>query len=112
MLISPKIIKDPYGEKEYVEMANKIDSICGQGYSKKQLNLMLKELRRVDHTNKTLNKEVCRDLNNKMNNRLNSKPCTDVFCNSMYIELYKSFRHHPIKEMIKFIEKLTIMSKN
>lgn len=113
MLISPKITTEqPYGKEEHQEMATKLDSICGDGCSRTYLKILLKELNHLSRDNLTVNKNVCRELNHRMKSHSNLTPCAEVFENSIYLELYKSFRNHPIKNLIQFIQHLPYMSKN
>jgi hypothetical protein len=111
MLISPKIkTETPYGKKEHQQMAEKLDSLCGEGYTCSHLNILLKELYALQKEHLTFNKKVCRKLNQRMSLYSDLFPCSEIFKNSIYIELYKSFRNYPLKNVIAFIENLPFMS--
>lgn len=112
-VINSNIYKDPYGEKEFLQMSQKIDTLCFEDFTTNYLKILKKELEHIDNKNKKLfNKKTQKELNERMQEYIKQSPCAEIFYRSVFKELLKSHINEPITNILYYIDKLTIMSKN
>lgn len=110
MLISPEIYPHPYTEEQFMEMCEKFDVLCENESSKKLLIILEKELENCSNNSLLLTKEVCEELSEKMKEYAESSPCADIFYNSIFKELHKTFKHEPLEYVYMFLKRLTLLS--
>lgn len=111
MLISPEIYSNPYTEKEFVEMSEKLDNICFKNFSNNYIIILQKELLHCSDHELLLTETVCERLKDNMQSYANISPCADAFYNSIFKELFQTFKNQPLNSVHEFLEKLTLLSK-
>lgn len=111
--ITPNIQKDPYQDKEFMEMGRKLNSLCSKNFSFHYLCILKKELESIDNQNKKLfNRKIEKELKDRMSEYAQHSPCAEIFYNSIFSEIAKSLKNQPLSHVLHQIEKLTLMSKN
>lgn len=113
MAIIPNIQKDPYQDSDFLKMGKKINSLCSENFSFHYLCILKKELESIDNENKKLfNKKIEEELRQRMREYATHSPCAEIFYNSIFSEIAKSYKNQPLSHVLSQIDKLTLMSNN
>jgi len=114
--INSRIYKNPYGLKDFLKMAETINNICHENFDVYQLCILKSELESIDNEynekDKLFNRHTRVKLTNRMKKYSKISPCAEIFYMSIFRELLNKHKNEPIHELIRYINKLTLMSKN
>jgi len=111
--LNPTVYKNPYNEKDFLKMGDKINKLCHKKFDVHYLYILQNELESIDNeNNKLFNKKIRNELKSRMLEYTKYSPCAEIFYSSIFCELFNTYKNEPLSDLIFFIERLTLMSKN